>query len=63
MSQNNRFYEQNNNFARAPCVFVHYFLCLFVHDYDVNMPNFAFYGGRKQATTKFYSLTVLGYGA
>ena len=45
MSKNNRFYEQNNNFARAPCVFVHYFLCLFVHDYDVNMPNFAFYGG------------------
>ena len=30
------------------------FLCLFLHDYDVNMPNFAFYGGRKQATTKFY---------
>ena len=30
------------------------FLCLFLHDYDVKMPNFAFYGGRKQATTKFY---------
>ena len=30
------------------------FLCPFLHDYDVNMPNFAFYGGRKQATTKFY---------
>ena len=26
----------------------------FLHDYDVKMPNFAFYGGRKQATTKFY---------
>ena len=26
----------------------------FVHDYDVKMPNFAFYGGRKQATTKLY---------
>ena len=25
-----------------------------LHDYDVKMPNFAFYGGRKQATTKFY---------
>ena len=25
----------------------------FLHNYDVNMPNFAFYGGRKQATTKF----------
>ena len=26
----------------------------FLHDYDVKMPNFVFYGGRKQATTKFY---------
>ena len=26
----------------------------FLHDYDVKMPYFAFYGGRKQATTKFY---------
>ena len=26
----------------------------FLHDDDVKMPNFAFYGGRKQATTKFY---------
>ena len=37
------------------------FLCPFLHDCDVKMPNFAFYGGGKQATTKFY-LTVLGYG-
>ena len=29
-----------------------YISSLFFHDYDVNMPNFAFYGGRKQATTK-----------
>ena len=28
------------------------FLCPFLHDYDV-LPNLAFYGGRKQATTKF----------
>ena len=27
---------------------------LFFHDFDVKMPNFAFYGGHKQATTKFY---------
>ena len=27
---------------------------LFLHDYDVKMPNLAFYGERKQATTKFY---------
>ena len=26
----------------------------FLHDYDVKMPNFAFYGGSKQPTTKFY---------
>ena len=25
----------------------------FLHDYDVKMPNFAFYGGHKQAVTKF----------
>ena len=30
------------------------FLCPFLHDYDVKMPKVAFYGGRKQATTKFY---------
>ena len=30
------------------------FLCPFLHDYGVNMPNFAFYQGRKQAMTKFY---------
>ena len=24
-----------------------------LHDYDVKMPNFTFYGGRKQATKKF----------
>ena len=29
-----------------------YIFFLFLHDYDVKMPNFAFYGGRKQATTK-----------
>ena len=30
------------------------FLCPFLDDYDVKMPNFVFYGGRKQAATKFY---------
>ena len=25
-------------------------------DYDEKMPNFTFYGGRKQATTKYYFL-------
>ena len=26
----------------------------FLHDYDVKMPIFAFYGGNKQTTTNFY---------
>ena len=26
----------------------------FLHDYDVKMPTFGFYGERKQPTTKFY---------
>ena len=35
---------------------LHTFLYIspFLHDYDVKMLNFAFYGERKQATTKFY---------
>ena len=37
------------------------FLCPFLHDDDVKMPNFTLYGGRKQATTKF-SLSELGFG-
>ena len=37
---------------RFHAFFVHFFPIL--HDYDVKMPNFAFYGGRKQATTTFY---------
>ena len=26
----------------------------FLRDYDMKVPNFVFYGERKQATTKFY---------
>ena len=37
------------------------FLCPFLHDNDVNMANFEFYGGRKQATTKFYFSYCLLY--
>ena len=50
--KDNRFNKQNNNFARTS----HFFLYIsfpFLHEYDVKMPNFAFYGERKQATTKF----------
>ena len=32
----------------------------FLHEYDVKLPNFTFYGGRKQATTNFVSLSELG---
>ena len=39
-----------------------YISFLFLHDYDVKRPNFAFYGGRKQATTVFFSLSELGFG-
>ena len=54
--KNNRFCKQNNNFAHElTCITLFCtFLRPFLHDYDVKMPNFAFYGGRKQATTKFY---------
>ena len=50
--KNNRFNEQNNNFARA----AHFFVIPlpFLHDSNVKMPNFGFCRERKQATTKFY---------
>ena len=47
----NRFNKENNNFARASHFFVHFF-----DDFARlrrEMPNFMFYRGRKQATTKF----------
>ena len=36
-----------------------------MHDYDVKMPNFTFYIGSTQATTKFppVSISELGYGS
>ena len=52
VKKNNRFQKQNNNFPRASHFFSYIFFP-FLHDYDVKMPNFAFYGERKQATTKF----------
>ena len=47
----NGFVKPNNNFARASRLFVHFFASL--HDYNVKMPDFTLYGGRKQATTNF----------
>ena len=39
-----------------------YISCPFLHDYDVKMPNFASYVGRKQATTNFISLSEIECG-
>ena len=43
--------RKNKNFARASHFFAH-FSAVFARLYDVKLPNFTFYGGRKQATTK-----------
>ena len=51
-------FKKSNNFARASRFFVHFFPSQ--HDYDVKMPNFTFYGGRKQATTTFSFSPELG---
>ena len=40
-----RFIKQSIKFARASR--------FLLHDYDVKMSNFTFYGGHKRATTKF----------
>ena len=63
LQQNNRFNKQNSNFVHAS----RFYFCIslpFLHDFDVKMPNFAFYGVRKQAMTKFILLFALelGYG-
>ena len=50
-SKQQRFIKQNNKFARASR-FLYISLPL-LHNCDMKMPNFTFYGGRKQATTKF----------
>ena len=46
------FKKPSNNFARASHFL--YISLPFLHDYNVKMPNFAFPGEHKQATTKFY---------
>ena len=52
---------QNNNFARASRFFVHFF-AVNRTTIRVEMPNFTFCKGRKQAMTKINSLHELGYG-
>ena len=49
--KNNRFNEQNSNFARAAHFFV---ISLPIFARPQKLPNFTFYRERKQATTKFY---------
>ena len=50
--KNNWSNKQNNNFARASRFFCTFLSCFCTT--TIEMPNFAFYEGRKQATTKFY---------
>ena len=50
--KNNRFNKKNNNFAHITLSW--YISLPFLCNYDVKMPNFAFYRERKQATTKSY---------
>ena len=53
--KSNRLIEQNNKFERF---FVHFFAVFLVHNYDVKMPNFTFYGRRKQASNGRNFLSV-----
>ena len=49
--------EHQNSNSKTTSLFVHHaFLYIslpLLHDYNVKLPNFAFYGGPKQATIKF----------
>ena len=54
------FDKQNNNFARTSRFFAHFFLPS-LHDYDVKMPDFTFYGGREHKTTIFFFFCELRY--
>ena len=49
--KNNRFGRQNNNFALQAS---HFFSLPFLQVDDVTLPNYTFYRGHKQSTTKFY---------
>ena len=46
--------KQNKKFARASRFFVHFSISFSsLHYYDLKMPDFAFYGRRKQERTIF----------
>ena len=53
---------QNNNFARASRFFL-YISFPSIHDYDVKLPDFTFYGGGGHKTKTFFSFTELRYSA
>ena len=53
VKKNNWFNKQKKTSSHVHHAFL-FISFLFLHDYDVKMPNLAFYGGSKQATTKFY---------
>ena len=53
---------RERSISKTTTLHVHHTFLPFFHDYDVKMPNFAFCGKRKQGTTKFFSLSELGYG-
>ena len=55
-----RFNKQDNNFTLASRFFVHFFPVS--ARLRRENANFAFYGGRKQATTNFISLSEIRYG-
>ena len=50
-AKKHRLIKQNYVFASATRFFMYFLPSL--HDYDVKMPNFMFYGVRKQAQTNF----------
>ena len=54
--------EKNTELCRCIVLFLYIFLPSLL-DYDGNMPNFTFYGRRKQATANFPSLSDLEYGS
>ena len=49
--------KQTNKLYTRPSHFL-YVSCPFLHDYEVKMPKFEFYGQRKQATMKFLFLSL-----
>ena len=60
-SKNNRF-NKYTNYLHAHHTFT-YISSPFLHEYDVKIPHFAFYGERKQATTRSYMRFAISHNA